>query len=104
MLFARAVSNGVKWFAPDIFSGPVYVPEEMHEVQTVDAVAEVVNIKGSLTKKAFDAGCERIANGELGLYQKILDSFNLTPEQLVQLETTFTDANLKSATIQNPLP
>jgi hypothetical protein len=35
MLFARAISNGVKWFTPDVFSGPVYVPEEMPEV-TVD--------------------------------------------------------------------
>jgi len=29
MLFARAISNGVKWFTPDVFLGPVYVPEEM---------------------------------------------------------------------------
>ncbi len=29
MLFARAISNGVKWYTPDVFSGPVYVPEEM---------------------------------------------------------------------------
>lgn len=30
MLFARAMSNGVRWFAPDVFSGTaVYVPEEM---------------------------------------------------------------------------
>lgn len=29
MLFARTISNGVKWFCPDVFSGPVYVPEEM---------------------------------------------------------------------------
>jgi len=42
MLFARAISNGVKWFCPDIFSGPVYVPEEMEQVQTVDTTAEVV--------------------------------------------------------------
>jgi len=32
MLFARAISNGVKWYCPDIFSGPVYVPEEMPSV------------------------------------------------------------------------
>ena len=38
MLFARAMSNGVKWFTPDIFSGPVYVPEEM----SIDTTAEVV--------------------------------------------------------------
>jgi hypothetical protein len=30
MLFARALSNGVRWFAPDIFLGaPVYTPEEL---------------------------------------------------------------------------
>lgn len=29
MLFARAMSNGVKWFTPDIFGGPLYTPEEM---------------------------------------------------------------------------
>jgi hypothetical protein len=36
MLFARAISNGVKWFTPDVFSGPVYVPEEMMAVVTED--------------------------------------------------------------------
>jgi len=30
MLFARAMSNGVRWFCPDVFSGnAVYVPEEL---------------------------------------------------------------------------
>jgi hypothetical protein len=30
MLFARAISNGVKWFCPDTFGGaPVYTPEEL---------------------------------------------------------------------------
>lgn len=32
MFFARAISNGVKWFCPDVFSGPVYVPEEMQNL------------------------------------------------------------------------
>lgn len=41
MLFARAISNGVKWFCPDVFSGPVYVPEEMEQV-TEDVPHEVV--------------------------------------------------------------
>ena len=38
MLFARAISNGVKWYCPDIFSGPVYVPEEMQVVTTEEAI------------------------------------------------------------------
>lgn len=30
MLFARAMSNGVRWFCPDVFAGaPVYTPEEL---------------------------------------------------------------------------
>ena len=44
MLFARAISNGVKWFCPDVFSGPVYTPEEM-PTQTVDVNhVEVVEV------------------------------------------------------------
>jgi hypothetical protein len=44
MLFARAISNGVKWYCPDIFSGPVYVPEEMQAVITEEANHTVVEI------------------------------------------------------------
>lgn len=29
MLFARAISNGVKWYCPEITSGPVYTPDEL---------------------------------------------------------------------------
>jgi hypothetical protein len=30
MLYARAVSNGAKWFVPDVFAGgPVYTPDEL---------------------------------------------------------------------------
>jgi len=43
MLFARAISNGVKWYCPDIFSGPVYVPEEMASV-TEEATHTEVNV------------------------------------------------------------
>lgn len=34
MLFARAMSNGVKWFCPEIFSGPVYTPDELSSITT----------------------------------------------------------------------
>lgn len=40
MLFARAMSNGVRWYCPDIFSGPVYTPDEF--VQTENG-AEVID-------------------------------------------------------------
>jgi hypothetical protein len=45
MLFARAMSNGVKWYTPDVFSGPVYVPEEMTATITEDVKAEVIEVE-----------------------------------------------------------
>ena len=29
MYFSRAMSNGAKWYCPDVFSGPVYTPDEL---------------------------------------------------------------------------
>lgn len=55
MLFARAISNGVKWFTPDVFNGPVYTPEEMNtEVKTEDVKEDsysVVNEPSDLSKE-----------------------------------------------------
>lgn len=31
MFFARAISNGAKWFTPDVFAGPIYTPDELGE-------------------------------------------------------------------------
>lgn len=43
MLFARAISNGVKWFCPDIFLGTtVYTPDELGA--TVDEDGEVIEL------------------------------------------------------------
>jgi hypothetical protein len=42
MLFARAMSNGVRWYCPDVFSGnSVYVPEELGA--TVDGDGNVID-------------------------------------------------------------
>lgn len=41
MLFARALSNGVKWYCPDVFGGaPVYVEGEIIEGQLADEMTE----------------------------------------------------------------
>jgi hypothetical protein len=56
MLFARAMSNGVRWYCPDVFSGnAVYVPEELgadvdQEGNVIDStvtVREVVSGNGN---------------------------------------------------------
>lgn len=43
MLYARAMSNGARWYCPDIFGGPVYTPEELGA--TVNEEGEVVDIQ-----------------------------------------------------------
>lgn len=35
MLFARAISNGQKWFASDVFNSPVYTPEELSDIPQI---------------------------------------------------------------------
>lgn len=44
MLFARAMSNGVKWYCPDVFNGnAVYVPEELGA--NVDEDGNVIEVE-----------------------------------------------------------
>lgn len=38
MLFARAISNGVKWFCPDVFSSPVFLHDEVSESFDEDSI------------------------------------------------------------------
>lgn len=99
MLFARAISNGVKWFCPDVFDGPVYVPEEMNtteditpEVLPTDTTKETVKV--NLTNKLLDAAISRIELGELDVYEKTLAAFNVTEEQKEKLETAFAAKNV----------
>lgn len=42
MLFARALSNGARWFCPDVFGGPVYTPEELGA--SVNEEGEVIDV------------------------------------------------------------
>ena len=90
MLFARAMSNGVKWYTPDIYESPVYVPEEMEAV-TEEATAEVVEqpkqTKRVLTPEQFDklvAGIEagQMASGtDLTLYDWAIENVEMSNEQ-----------------------
>ena len=41
MLFARAMSNGAKWFCPDLFGGPIYTPEELGTIPVDDDVIDM---------------------------------------------------------------
>lgn len=51
MMFARAMSNGVKWFCPDVFNGAaVYVPEELGA--DVDGDGNVIDVDYRSVDKA----------------------------------------------------
>lgn len=50
MLFARALSNGAKWFCPDVFGGPVYTPDELGETidgETGEIIQNVIEHEAS---------------------------------------------------------
>jgi hypothetical protein len=94
MLFARAMSNGVKWYTPDIYENPVYVPEEMEQV-TEDTTAHVVetpSVKRVLTAEQFEKLCAGIEAGqmatgsELTLFEWAIENVELTDGQRLQID------------------
>jgi hypothetical protein len=108
MLFARAISNGVKWYCPDVFAGPVYVPEEMEPVKTEDIQHEEVKApvqlpatKSKVAKDAFDKAIARLQAGEIFLYQKLKDTYDLSNQQLVALKPFQVKAEELASAIQN---
>ena len=44
MLFARALSNGAKWYCPDLSGGPLYTPDELGAVIDGDT-GEVIDVE-----------------------------------------------------------
>lgn len=61
MLFARAMSNGVRWFCPDVFAGPVYTPEEMEApIVTEDTTPVTITTEQPKKTKVTDKGFEKL--------------------------------------------
>jgi len=52
MLFARAISNGVRWYTPDIYESVVYVPEEMQEVEQLNQPIQQAEVLPQLNDEA----------------------------------------------------
>jgi hypothetical protein len=93
MLFARAMSNGVKWFTPDIYEMPVYVPEEMaqvtEDVQAVEVPTPTPKQR-TLNDEQFKAMMAKIHAGEFMkdgvtlVRDWAIPNVHLTPEQIAQ--------------------
>jgi len=90
MLFARAISNGVKWFCPDVFSGPVYVPEEMptitEDITHIEVISEVVvpTMNASQQKKLLETATAERINEVLNAIEE--GKLNATQVQVLDLE------------------
>lgn len=82
MLFARAMSNGVRWFCPDIYEGPVYVPEEMESI-TEDVQA--VEVKKQLNEEQWNRLVKSIEEGKTELIEWAMNNVEMTDEQLAQI-------------------
>lgn len=59
MLFARAISNGVRWFCPDVTTMPLYTPEELG-AQVDGETGEVIDAPA---RAALTAGPTAPTNG-----------------------------------------
>ena len=95
MLFARAISNGVKWFCPDVFAGPVYVPEEMPE-QTIEDVPHVVVIEEKPIPTLNDKQIAKLLESGLENIEKYLNlieegKLDATQVQVLNLEDKLTE-------------
>ena len=87
MLFARAMSNGVKWFTPDVFAGPVYTPEEFdaQPQHTVEAVAEVIEpVEVTTTEQALHMINEATTVEGIGFIFKGLSKELRTSKEVIQ--------------------
>ena len=114
MLFARAMSNGVKWYCPDVFTTPVYTPEEMGSADFIDDVpAEISNApkgsgqapdsisdapqkKNKLTAVKYQQALEgvktgsNLPNSEVSFYTFLTTQCELTETQLEEIEAANT--------------
>lgn len=93
MLFARAISNGVKWFCPDVFAGPVYTPEEMEQVtEDVKAVSVTTEPPAAIAKKvcsavAFDKLLAKLLTPDANIDQIVKDTMDKLELTEAQSET-----------------
>lgn len=82
MLFARAISNGVKWFCPDVFAGPVYTPEEMEQVTedvkplSVTTEPPAATAKKTITTAGFDKLMAKLLTPDANIDQIVKDTMD----------------------------
>lgn len=79
MLFARALSNGVRWFCPDVTGGPVYTPEELGA--SVNGDGEIIESSAKTLEHKAPPPAQQVEPAPTGLtLSKVLDEINAMRE------------------------
>jgi hypothetical protein len=96
MLFARAMSNGVKWFTPDVFNGSIYTPEELtastEDVSYTIVEQPIQKTKKKLTHEKYQQALSGVKNGEnlpnseVSFYTFLTTECELTDNQLEEVK------------------
>lgn len=88
MLFARALSNGVRWFAPDISNVPIYTPEEMGA--TVNDEGEIIDIAPEMSQEDYWTDEERQK-----CINRIKDLLNKLGREVIDFDTALEEMTNK---------
>lgn len=83
MLFARAISNGQKWYCPDVFKTSVYTPEEM------EGVTQDIPHMPVITDGQFSSLLTRVRNGDHEAANKATEMFSMSQEQADELAALY---------------
>jgi len=83
MLFARAMSNGARWFTPDIFGGSVYTPEELRGAAPPDGDPVIV----------IENTAQEVPHAQDERRQKLIKGLERLWEQRAQFDDSFASAN-----------
>jgi hypothetical protein len=96
MLFARSMSNGVKWYCPDVFITPIYTPDELGarvDYETGEVIDSVPTSPAATTPAPEPSPTKTNGNGALKP-----DRRNREPLDLVRLRAAM---DQKIATYSN---
>lgn len=94
MLFARAISNGAKWFCPDVFNGAtVYTPEELGANVNADGelLPETATIHQLPTKKQLAENASADADPLNKKLAELCSSLNAANDSIVWKSKTLTE-------------
>jgi hypothetical protein len=108
MLFARAMSNGVKWFCPDVFTMPVYTPEELGDPSfTEDVQHELIDTKTGEVKQdpkqATDPKPEKLSKADLKTAEAMLRSSTTLDELKHNFEAIGATARMALGQVKDEL-